>query len=94
MADSLAWHQDHEPTSPNAVLNACRAWRYAVTGELGSKAACAAWVSRDVRWRRVVEQAGQCRQDGGLLGAAAVRALNAAVADAVRVAIRAEASHA
>ncbi|KAJ9111652.1 hypothetical protein QFC19_001009 [Naganishia cerealis] len=34
---SLQWHIEHEPTSANAVLNACRGWRWAVQGVFGSK---------------------------------------------------------
>ena len=43
LADSLAWHAENEPASVNAVLNACRGWRYAATGVFGSKRAGAAW---------------------------------------------------
>lgn len=34
---SLQWHIEHEATSANAVLNACRGWRWAVQGIFGSK---------------------------------------------------------
>ena len=34
---SLRWHMTHEPTSANAVLNACRAWRWSDEGVFGSK---------------------------------------------------------
>lgn len=34
---SLQWHIEHEPTSANAVLNACRGWRWAGQGVFGSK---------------------------------------------------------
>src|SRR5215210_6419425 len=40
---SLEWHERFEPTSPNAVLGACRAWLFAVEGRWGSKAEAAAW---------------------------------------------------
>lgn len=43
MHASTTWHRDHEEASPNAVLNACRAWRYAEDDVLGSKVAGAAW---------------------------------------------------
>jgi hypothetical protein len=43
LADSLAWHAAHEPASVNAVLNACRSWRFAATGVFGSKRDGAAW---------------------------------------------------
>lgn len=48
MQASMTWHRDHEEASPNAVLNACRAWRYAEDDVLGSRVAGAAW-ARD-RW--------------------------------------------
>jgi hypothetical protein len=34
---SLQWHIEHEATSANAVLNACRGWRWAFQGVFGSK---------------------------------------------------------
>jgi hypothetical protein len=34
---SLQWHIRYEPTSTNAVLNACRGWRWSVQGIFGSK---------------------------------------------------------
>jgi hypothetical protein len=34
---SLQWHIEHEATSSNAVLNACRGWRWASQGVFGSK---------------------------------------------------------
>jgi hypothetical protein len=43
MAESLAWHRAHESLGHFTVLNACRAWRYAEAGELGSKADAAEW---------------------------------------------------
>jgi uncharacterized protein (DUF952 family) len=43
MAESIAWHRAHEPLGHFSVLNACRAWRYAEAGELGSKADAAEW---------------------------------------------------
>lgn len=43
MTESIAWHRAHETLGHFSVLNACRAWRYAEEGELGSKAAAAEW---------------------------------------------------
>jgi hypothetical protein len=37
LIESLQWHREHEPTSANAVLNACRSWRYAAEGTWSSK---------------------------------------------------------
>jgi hypothetical protein len=43
IADSLAWHAENELISDNSILNACRGWRYAVTGSFGSKRDGALW---------------------------------------------------
>ena len=43
LGDSLDWHASHESASPNSVLNACRAWRWARTGRWTSKRAAAEW---------------------------------------------------
>jgi hypothetical protein len=43
MVESMRWHRQHERATLYSVLNAARAWRYAETGELGSKLDGAAW---------------------------------------------------
>ena len=43
LGDSLDWHAIHESTSPDSVLNACRAWRWTRTGRWTSKRAAAEW---------------------------------------------------
>jgi hypothetical protein len=43
IAMSLSWHAGAEPASANAVLNACRSWRYIETSTWGSKSAGAEW---------------------------------------------------
>lgn len=48
MRASMVWHRTHEGATLYSVLNACRAWRFADEGVLGSKLAGAAW-ARD-RW--------------------------------------------
>jgi streptomycin 3"-adenylyltransferase len=45
VADELGWAAEHNP-SEYAVLNACRAWRYAVDGALVSKVDGGRWVER------------------------------------------------
>lgn len=50
MAASMRWHREHEGPTLYSVLNACRAWRYAETDELGSKLAGGAWAR--ARWHR------------------------------------------
>ncbi len=42
LADELMWAGEHNPTE-YAVLNACRAWRYAVDGKLVSKVDGGRW---------------------------------------------------
>ena len=87
IADSLAWHQEHEPTSANTVLTACRGWQYAVTGESGSKLAGAAWVSQEIGCLDVVEQAKQYQQEGLRFSASDLTAIIERVTEAVRTAI-------
>lgn len=64
MEDSLAWHEESEPASANAVLNACRASRYAVTGQLGSKGEAVEWARGEDAGASVVETAWRCRHGG------------------------------
>lgn len=46
--ESMAWHRVHEKATLYAVLNACRAWRFAEEDVLGSKLKGAAWARE--RW--------------------------------------------
>lgn len=41
--DALAWHAAHDRSSPHAVLNACRSWRWMDTGRWTSKSEAARW---------------------------------------------------
>jgi hypothetical protein len=50
MVASMRWHRAHEGATLYSVLNASRAWRFAVDDVLGSKLAGGAW-ARD-RWPR------------------------------------------
>jgi hypothetical protein len=43
LGDSLAWHGAHEPALQQAVLNACRGWRFASEGVWSSKDDAGAW---------------------------------------------------
>ncbi|HEX6289474.1 MAG TPA: aminoglycoside adenylyltransferase domain-containing protein [Herpetosiphonaceae bacterium] len=87
IGDSLAWHRRHESASANSVLNACRGWRYAVTGTFGSKLAGAAWARRQPNCPSVVAQAEQRRLGGPPLSAAEVTELVEIVGAAVRAAL-------
>lgn len=48
MSDSLRWHRKHERATLYSVLNASRAWRFAVDDVLGSKLEGARWARE--RW--------------------------------------------
>lgn len=41
--DALAWHGAHSASSPDAVLNACRSWRWIETHRWTSKGEAARW---------------------------------------------------
>ena len=61
MVDSMQWHREHEPATLYSVLNASRAWRFAVDDILGSKLEGAAWARE--RWHQpwVIDAAIQLR---------------------------------
>jgi hypothetical protein len=48
MAESIRWYRTNDPTSPEAVLNAARAWRFAADDVLGAKPSGAQWARQ--RW--------------------------------------------
>ena len=48
MIESMRWHREHEKATLYSVLNASRAWRFAVEDVLGSKLDGAAWARE--RW--------------------------------------------
>jgi hypothetical protein len=50
MTQSMRWHREHEKATLYSVLNACRAWRFAVEDVLGSKLDGATWAR--TRWNR------------------------------------------
>ena len=49
MAESMRWHREHEKATLYSVLNASRAWRFAVEDVLGSKLEGARWARQ--RWQ-------------------------------------------
>lgn len=49
MGESMRWHREHEKATLYSVLNASRAWRFAVENVLGSKLEGARWARS--RWR-------------------------------------------
>jgi hypothetical protein len=48
MTESMRWHREHEKATLYSVLNASRAWRFAMEDVLGSKLEGAAWAGE--RW--------------------------------------------
>jgi hypothetical protein len=50
LAESMRWHRTHEGATLYSVLNAARAWRFAVEDVLGSKLDGATWAIQ--RWHR------------------------------------------
>ena len=48
MGESMRWHREHEKATLYSVLNASRAWRFAVENILGSKLEGATWAR--ARW--------------------------------------------
>src|SRR5205814_604480 len=77
LTDSLDWHSEHEGSSANAVLNACRAWRYALTGAWSTKTAAAEWALERGADRGLIDGAVELRAGAGaeLDGRAANRLL-------------------
>ncbi len=54
---SLDWHREHESTSPNTVLNACRSWHFAETSQWVSKTDAGQWAVQHHAETGVVAQA-------------------------------------
>jgi len=83
--DSLSWHSREEPSSPNNVLNACRAWRHVEEGVWCTKREAAAWARTRLEDPSIIDAALERRRGlpGPGLNAEAVRALVRRVQDAV-----------
>jgi hypothetical protein len=86
LADELSWAVEHVPTE-YAVLNACRAWRYAVDGSLVSKVDGGRWAAERLAEPEltlvrtaVTVQTGEA----GEVGATAVRAFTERLRDVIR----------
>jgi hypothetical protein len=88
VADELAWAAEHNPTE-YAVLNACRAWRYAVDCDLVSKVDGGRWAEARLHGadRALVQAALACqRGEAGVdLDVDAVRAFLASRRDVIRI---------
>jgi hypothetical protein len=85
LGDSLDWHAIHESTSPNSVLNACRAWRWTRTGRWTSKRAAAEWARERMSDPAAIEAALAARATGEALDPGTV----AGFVDAVRAVLAA-----
>ena len=85
LGESLAWHSAHERASPGAVLNACRAWRYAEEGVWSSKADAATWL-RARSGLPVIEAALRAREVGGAVDPDAAHMLIGLAEDALAAA--------
>ncbi len=61
MGESVRWHRHHEKATLYSVLNASRAWRFAVDDVLGSKLEGARWARE--RWpeRALIDAAVELR---------------------------------
>jgi hypothetical protein len=95
LADSLDWHDRNEGASANAVLGACRAWRYAVEGSWSPKDEAGRWALGRTGDRTPIERALALRAGGtGGLEPAAVEALVAEVRRTIGAAAAAEAANA
>ncbi|PYH85670.1 streptomycin 3''-adenylyltransferase [Aspergillus uvarum CBS 121591] len=70
IADSLDWHHANEINSPNSILNACRGWRFIVTGEFSSKLDGAKWALQQQDCPDVVRRAILARNTDDKLPAA------------------------
>jgi Domain of unknown function (DUF4111) len=85
MYQSMTWHRAHEKPTLYSVLNACRAWRFAVQDVLGSKLDGAAWAR--ARWpdAGVIDAVVALRRgEHATLDEAAVDALLSSVASHLR----------
>ena len=76
LSDSLRWHAEAGVArDDDAVLNACRAWRYAAEGAWSSKPAAAAWARERLDDPDLVSRALAERHGGGHLDRDRVEAL-------------------
>lgn len=87
LVDSLRWHATAPARADDAVLNACRAWRWAVDGVWSSKPEAGAWARAQHDAPPVVADALLARQANAQLDPAAVRAFLQRVAAIVERAV-------
>lgn len=73
IAEAVAWHRDTQVVGSDAVLNACRALRFAAEGIWSSKVAAGTWALERHEEPRLVAQALAARQSQEPLSALDVR---------------------
>ena len=83
VAEGLRWFVDNEASTTDTVLNACRALRFASTGEWSSKPSAGWWALDQVRDRDVVEAALAAWTDGRPPGGEETRRLVDAVLEQI-----------
>ena len=74
LVESIDWHLASEPASADAVLNACRAWRYAAEGTWSSKGEAAHWAREHRGAGDLIDRALAARREAGPLPESEVRA--------------------
>jgi predicted nucleotidyltransferase len=74
LLESLSWHSTGAARADDAVLNACRAWRYAVEGVWSSKPAGGTWALAQPGAPPIVADALAARHGDGMLDPIAVDA--------------------
>ena len=72
LLDSIRWHSTGSVRGDDAVLNACRAWRYASEGVWSSKPAAGAWALAQPGASRLIALALQARHGNARLDPTAV----------------------
>lgn len=83
LAEALRWHNESGTSTTDAVLNACRALRFAATDEWSSKTSAGWWALDHVGDRDVVRTALGARTDGRPPGEEEARRLVEAVLDEI-----------
>jgi predicted nucleotidyltransferase len=80
LSDSVRWHEEHDwAPADDAILNACRAWRFAVEGVWSSKPAAGEWARARLNEPDVVSEALAASSGEGRLDRARVEEFLVAV---------------
>ena len=90
VADALSWHIDGPTSTSDAVLNACRALRFAFSGGWSSKASAGWWALDYVAEREVVRAALAARTGSRPPGETAARAFVESVLEEVELVLALE----